>query len=131
MRLRRGIWRRRLLPPNCATITLKLRSSSSAITSTRIDETVEGAFPAEISPHQPFKNIAEFSWTLAERLLIAGRSVWFYLEKLLMPLELTFFYEKWELRTNDLTAWIYPLSAAASVALLWRYRGRVGRGPSG
>ncbi len=71
----------------------------------------------------------EFDWSLAERCLIAGRALWFYAWKLLIPVPLIFFYPKWEIDPGLWWQWTYPVGALAVVALLWAARRRVGRGP--
>ncbi len=71
----------------------------------------------------------EFAWTTAERLQIAGTSLWMYLWKLLVPLNLCFFYPKWELDAGKVGCWIAPILGLASVTLLVVTVSRVGRGP--
>lgn len=71
----------------------------------------------------------DFAFTGADRVLIAGRAVWFYAAKLLWPVGLVFSYPRW---TIDRTAWwqyLYPLAALAVVGALWAWRQRLGRGP--
>jgi protein O-mannosyl-transferase len=64
----------------------------------------------------------EFELSLAERCLIAGRVVWFYLGKLLWPVNLTFNYPRWEISASSAWQWL-PLSAAlAAGAALWHHR---------
>jgi protein O-mannosyl-transferase len=70
-------------------------------------------------------------WDLSflERILIAGRALWFYIAKLILPLKLTFNYPRWEIDTGAWWQYVYPLAAVALVVALWRWRGRLGRGP--
>ncbi len=65
----------------------------------------------------------------ADRLLVAGRALWFYAGKLFWPSELTFIYPRWSIDSTSFTAWVYPLGVVALVALLWHQRSRFGRGP--
>lgn len=66
---------------------------------------------------------AVFGLSLAQRVLIAGRVVWFYLGKLLWPSGLIFMYPRWTIDAGDPAAWL-PLAglllAAAVLALLAR-----------
>ena len=39
----------------------------------------------------------EWSLGLVDRCLIAGRALWFYAGKLLVPIDLTFVYPRWEI----------------------------------
>ena len=41
----------------------------------------------------------DWDLSLAQRILIAGRAIWFYVMKLLVPLELTFTYPRWDVST--------------------------------
>lgn len=71
---------------------------------------------------------ADFALTGAQRLLLAGRAVWFYLGKLLLPLDLAFIYPRVLPDPNDLVAWLYPVSALLFLAgLVWH--SRRARGP--
>jgi protein O-mannosyl-transferase len=70
---------------------------------------------------------ADFTLSYVERLLLAGRVIWFYLAKLFWPAGLNFMYPRW---TIDVSAgWQYLFSIAAVVmagalgVLARRYRG--------
>ncbi|MCK4660054.1 MAG: tetratricopeptide repeat protein [Phycisphaerae bacterium] len=70
-------------------------------------------------------------WALSwlERGLLANRALWFYVGNLFWPTNLTFNYPRWEI---DATApWQYAFVGltVAVAAGLWRFRGRLGRGP--
>ena len=59
---------------------------------------------------------ADFSLTLLERGLLAGRVIWFYLGKLVWPADLIFIYPRWNV---DATVWwqyLFPLGVLALVA---------------
>lgn len=71
----------------------------------------------------------EFEWSWGERCLVAGRAIWFYVGKLLVPYPLSFSYGRWPIDTGDWRAWLWPLSAVALVVVLWCLRQRCGRGP--
>ena len=71
----------------------------------------------------------ELGYTLVERALIAARALWFYLGKLLWPVDLAVIYPLWEIDAGDPLAWAYLAAAAALAAALWLARRRIGRGP--
>ena len=68
-----------------------------------------------------------FDYSLAERMLIAARALWFYADKLLWPSELAVIYPRWDIRVGDL--WGYLIAAVALAVALWCFRHRIGRGP--
>ena len=72
---------------------------------------------------------AEWDYTLAERALIAGRAVWFYAAKLLVPYKLAFVYAKWPVDAASVAQWLFPITAVGLVVALVLLRHRVGRGP--
>jgi tetratricopeptide (TPR) repeat protein len=62
----------------------------------------------------------DFALNLLERCLLAGRVIWFYLEKLAWPADLMFIYPRW---TVDMAAWwqyAFPLGVLALVLGLTR-----------
>lgn len=71
----------------------------------------------------------EWDLSLADRLLIAGRAVWFYTGKLIWPAPLVFFYPRWVIDPSVLWQWLFPAAALALIAGLWFARSRIGRGP--
>jgi tetratricopeptide (TPR) repeat protein len=71
----------------------------------------------------------EWSLTFLERVLIAGRAVWFYLGKLVWPTNLSFIYPRWDIDAGDWTQHLYPLALLAALAGLLLARRRIGRGP--
>lgn len=63
-------------------------------------------------------------WKLAtaDRLIIAGKAVWFYASKLLWPVRLTFVYPRWDLKAASFASWL-PLAGLVAVgAILWAWR---------
>jgi protein O-mannosyl-transferase len=70
-------------------------------------------------------------WTisLAERFILAGKASWFYATKLIWPQPIIFFYPRWRLDAADLLQWIAPISLASLAAALYLFRARIGRAP--
>jgi Flp pilus assembly protein TadD len=69
-----------------------------------------------------------FSLSLLERVLISGRSFWFYLGKLFFPYRLTFIYERWPIDTRAWWSYLYPAATLGLLAGLWGMRKRIGKG---
>jgi protein O-mannosyl-transferase len=65
---------------------------------------------------------------LLERVLISGRSFWFYLGKLFYPHRLTFIYERWHTDADAWWQYAYPGATIGLLAGLWGMRKRIGRG---
>jgi tetratricopeptide (TPR) repeat protein len=67
---------------------------------------------------------SRFDWSLVERILLAGRIVWFYFFKLAWPANLAFFYHRWDVR-HEAVGWIGYLGAAVVVTVIfWSLRKR-------
>jgi len=69
----------------------------------------------------------ELSWV--ESALVASRALWFYLGKLVLPIQLTFSYPKFEIDASDPRQYAWLTLGALLLFALWRARGRLGRGP--
>ncbi len=67
---------------------------------------------------------ADFALGLPDRLLVAGRALWFYLGKVVWPVDLVFIYPRWGLDPGDLRQWLYPAAALAALGALWTPRRR-------
>ena len=69
-----------------------------------------------------------FNLSFLDRVLVSGRSFWFYLGKLLYPYQLTFIYERWQV--NGCVAWqyLYPIATAGLLVGLWWGRRHLGKG---
>jgi protein O-mannosyl-transferase len=64
-----------------------------------------------------------FDLSFAQRAILAGRAIWFYLGKLCWPTPLVFIYPRWTLDASATWQWI-PLAAAVTVGLvLWWRKG--------
>ena len=73
-----------------------------------------------------YGNIASRAGILAlspiDRCLIAGRAFWFYLWKLLWPLNLMFVYPRWEINATVWWQYVFPVAVLGLLALLWSLR---------
>jgi protein O-mannosyl-transferase len=71
----------------------------------------------------------EWSLSLLGRVVLAGRTLAFYLSKFLWPTSLMFIYPRWVIDPGAWMQWLPALAAAAVVAAAWSLRSKVGRGP--
>lgn len=71
---------------------------------------------------------AAYNLGFADRLLVAGHALWFYLAKALWPTGLMFMYPHWDIASGGAVQWAYPLAAAAAIAVLFALRSK-SRGP--
>jgi protein O-mannosyl-transferase len=70
---------------------------------------------------------ADWAQTLPERLIIAGRAIWFYVGKLLWPDPLVFIYPRWEIHPAHLVSWLPLVGVIASLIALYSVRAQWGR----
>ena len=88
-----------------------------AIVTVRMEQTNVGASGVEW----------ELSW--AQRILVAGRAIWFYVGKTLLPVNLTFIYPRWDVNPADVMQWKYPIAVIVVLVALAGLQNRIGRGP--
>jgi tetratricopeptide (TPR) repeat protein len=62
-----------------------------------------------------------------ERILAAGRAVWFYLGKDLLPIHLTLHYPKWKIDPTSPPAYLPGLAIPVVLGLFWKFRKTWGR----
>ena len=72
---------------------------------------------------------AEFDFSLIDRILIAGRAVWFYVWKLIAPVNLAFIYPRWDIDPARRWQFLFPVAAVLTLVALFFLRRRTGRGP--
>jgi tetratricopeptide (TPR) repeat protein len=83
---------------------------------------VAGAWTIWEQKHHSGALGAEWVQSWPERLVIAGRIVWFYLGKLLWPHPLIFIYPRWTIDATSLAAYLPSLAVALALLVLWRKR---------
>jgi tetratricopeptide (TPR) repeat protein len=71
----------------------------------------------------------EWALSFVDRLLVAGRALWFYASKLVWPHKLTFIYPKWQVDAMVWWQYLFPVAAMAVIFTLWLLRHRIGKGP--
>jgi tetratricopeptide (TPR) repeat protein len=69
-----------------------------------------------------------FRLSPVDRVLIAGRALWFYLGKILWPHPLIFMYPHWRIAANEAWQYAFPVAALGVLAMAFGLRGRT-RGP--
>lgn len=74
------------------------------------------------------RNIS-FDYSIVERILIASHALWFYVGKLVWPVDLAVMYTHWDVSLSNIVEWGYVIASLVVGALFWFMRGRIGRGP--
>jgi tetratricopeptide (TPR) repeat protein len=69
----------------------------------------------------------DWAQTWPERLIIAGRAIWFYVGKLVWPHPLIFIYPRWEIHSWQWMAYLPLFAATLGLIVLWALPGRAGR----
>lgn len=67
---------------------------------------------------------AAYELHLVQRCLLAGRIIWFYLGKLLWPVDLSFVYPRWTIDVSAAWQYVYGLAAIAVLVVFWTLRQR-------
>jgi len=71
----------------------------------------------------------EFEFSFLQRCLIAGRALWFYFGKALLPINLVFSYPRWNISTSSWWQYLFPVAAVAAGGIVWAMR-KVSRAPT-
>ncbi len=87
-----------------------------------------GIFTAHVEKAYIGATGTAFDLTAADRLLVAGRAVWFYLGKVFWPVHLAFIYPHWDIDDRVPWQYLFPALAAIVLAALYVIRRRW-RGP--
>jgi len=61
---------------------------------------------------------SDFDLTFLQRVLIAGRDLWFYAAKLILPVGLTFSYPRWQIDPAVWWQYLYPLGILVVAVIL-------------
>jgi len=70
----------------------------------------------------------EYQLAAVDRVLIAGRALWFYFTKILWPSPLMFVYPRWSIDQGALWQYLFPIAALAALVACWALCERT-RGP--
>ncbi len=89
---------------------------AAGIASAAVNVWVERTF---IGAHGP-----EFTFSIPERILIAGRVFWFYPGKFFWPSPLIFIYPRWHIDASAWWQYLYPSGALLVTGILWQVRKR-------
>jgi tetratricopeptide (TPR) repeat protein len=65
-----------------------------------------------------------FALTFVERFLVAGRAVWFYLGKIVWPVDLIFIYPRWKVSQAVWWQYLFPVATLILAGALWLLRKR-------
>jgi tetratricopeptide (TPR) repeat protein/F0F1-type ATP synthase membrane subunit c/vacuolar-type H+-ATPase subunit K len=77
-----------------------------------------------VEQHRWVQQAGAADWGLApaERLVIAGKTVWFYAAHVLWPAKLMFVYPRWNVSVGSASSWLPFAGAIAVGAFLWTCR---------
>jgi tetratricopeptide (TPR) repeat protein len=65
-----------------------------------------------------------FTFTIIERCLIAGRAIWFYLDKIFLPINLIFIYPRWNVSQAIWWQYLFPVATLILIGVFWLLRNR-------
>ncbi|HTV48202.1 MAG TPA: hypothetical protein VMG59_07135 [Phycisphaerae bacterium] len=71
----------------------------------------------------------DWQFTFSQKIVIAGKALWFYASKFFWPSTLLPIYPRWPVEQLGGWEWIFPISFAAVAASLWLLQKKIGRGP--
>jgi tetratricopeptide (TPR) repeat protein len=72
----------------------------------------------------------EWSMTFVERTVNAGFTIWFYIQKIFIPLNLTFIYPRWNFDPSTISSWAPHLMLVVVLFLILRNREKWGGYPT-
>lgn len=71
----------------------------------------------------------DFEFTIIEKILIAGRCLWFYIGKMLWPYPLIPIYGRWDINAFQTWQYLFPAAYLALFVTLVVLRKKIGHGP--
>jgi tetratricopeptide (TPR) repeat protein len=77
--------------------------------------------------HHQGTGLVNLGLSPADKLLIAGRALWFYLWKLFWPVNLMFSYPRWHIDSAAVWQYVWPATSVLAAACAWLLRERIGR----
>src|SRR5437016_3224127 len=66
----------------------------------------------------------DFQLSIVDRFLIAGRAFWFYIGKLLVPIDLSLIYPRWRIDSGTWWQYLFPIAALGLFWSAWNQRKR-------
>ena len=80
--------------------------------------TAAGLFTAWLERNLIGAEGSPFNYSIVERVLIAGRVIWFYMGKLFWPASLIFIYPRWQVSQSVWWQYLYPAAVPLLLAVL-------------
>jgi tetratricopeptide (TPR) repeat protein len=91
---------------------------------------IAASYTGYLERHHVGASGPEWDLSFVQRCYVAGKALWFYAGKLLLPIRLSFVYSRWDVSRLGVWRAVVPLFAyAAVVGVLFLARRRAGRGP--
>jgi Flp pilus assembly protein TadD len=110
-------WKRPRLKPSSLLPLLPMLAAGGAM----------GLLTAWLEKHHVQAQGAEWALSFPERIMVAGKALWFYAGKIFWPVKLTFIYPRWEINGSEPWQYLYPAAFAVLVCGLYLLRNRIGK----
>ncbi|KJJ84297.1 Tetratricopeptide TPR_2 repeat protein [Candidatus Omnitrophus magneticus] len=89
---------------------------------------VAGLNTAYLEVHKVGALGMEWDFTFLERIVLMGRTLFFYIYKLCVPLEFMFFYPRWTINIYEIGQWVFVSIIAGIPIIFFLARKKIGRG---